>query len=149
MEAQKDMLSADTLAAIKWLGMPEGTPFPLAKINPSPRPETMAQVELLPAEVRAWDDAMLLWTRACCCFHDGCWGSAGSLYVSHIEWAHQTGQPFVADRETFTSILMALGFQIQDGMVYGLILAEDWEASFDARFPRKSPQFSHGREVSK
>ncbi len=59
MEVQKDTLSPDTLAAIRWLGMPEGTPFPLAKANPSPRPETMAQVELLPDEIKEWNSAFL------------------------------------------------------------------------------------------
>ena len=145
MEVQNRLLSTDTLTAIRWLGMPEGTPFPLAKINPSPRPETMAQVELLPAEVRAWDDVMLAWTRACCSFHDGCWGSVGSLYVSHIEWAHEIGQPFVADRETFAAILQCLGFKIQGGMVYGLLLKEDYGAArYVPLVPKPTPSRKRG-----
>ena len=103
---------------------------PCAMNEDNPRPETLAQVELLPAEVRAWDDSFDLWTQARCAFRDHSWGSVSALYVDHIEWAHQTGQPFAGDRETFQAILMALGFQIQDGMVSGLILREDWEATF-------------------
>ena len=133
MEAQKDTLSPDTLAAIQWLGMPEGTPFPLAESKapsePSPRPETMAQVELLPAEVKEWDDAMHAWTQARCSWRERSSGSLSRLYISHIEHTHQTGGMFAPDRETFVAILMALGFQIQDGMVSGLLLREDYEAA--------------------
>lgn len=93
--------------------------------EPSPRPETLAKVELLPAEVREWDDALLVWAKARCAFRERSWGSLMRLYVDHIEWAHQTGGMFAPDRETFQAILMALGLQLADGMVYGLILAED------------------------
>ncbi|HVC90423.1 MAG TPA: hypothetical protein VND66_07355 [Acidobacteriaceae bacterium] len=90
-----------------------------------PRPETLAQVELLPAEIRQWDDAMLVWASAHCIFRDRSWGSLSRLYISHIDHAHQSGGMFAPDRETFQAILMALGFHIQDGFVYGLILREE------------------------
>jgi hypothetical protein len=93
--------------------------------EPSPRPETLAQVELLPAEVRLWDDAMRVWVNAHCTLPECSWGSLSRLYISHIEHAHQSSGMFAPDCETFQAILMALGFQIQDGFVYGLILRED------------------------
>ena len=127
MEVQKDTLSPDTLAAIRWLGMPEGTPFPLAKANPSPRPETMAQVELLPDEIKEWNSAFLEWTKACCRFHDGSLGSVGSLHVSYCVWADANGKP-LGDRETFEWLLSNAGQLIQDGFVTGLILREDLDA---------------------
>ena len=113
--------------------------------KPSPRAETLAQVELLPAEVRQWDEAMLRWTQTRCAFRERSWGSLSSLYISHIEHAHQTGGMFAPDRETFQAILMALGFQIEDGMVYGLILREDWEAaSYVPPVPKPTPSRKRG-----
>ncbi|MGB8477670.1 MAG: hypothetical protein WCE63_02365 [Acidobacteriaceae bacterium] len=81
-------------------------------------------MELLPAEVRQWDDAMRVWANAHCIFRDRNWGSLSRLYKSHIKHAHQIGGMFAPDAETFQAILMALGFQVQDGFVYGLILRE-------------------------
>ncbi len=129
MDAQIELLNSDTLAVIQWLGLPEGAPFPLARshstIEPSPRAETLARVEMLASEIRAWDDAMLLWVKVHCAFREHSWGSLSRLYVSHIEHAHQSGGMFAPDRETFQAILMALGFQTVDEMCYGLILKED------------------------
>ena len=71
----------------------------------------MAQVELLPAEVKEWDDAMHAWTQARCSWRERSSGSLSRLYISHIEHAHQTGGMFAPDRETFVAILMALGFR--------------------------------------
>ena len=102
---------------------------PCAMNEDNPRPETLAQVELLPAEVKEWDDAMHAWTQARCSWRERSWGSLSRLYISHIEHAHQAGGMFAPDRETFVAIVMALGFQIVDGMVSGLILAEDWQAA--------------------
>ena len=45
---------------------------------------------------------------------------------------------FAPDRETFVAIVMALGFQIVDGMVSGLILAEDWQAAHWKPEPAKA-----------
>lgn len=114
--------------------------------KPSPRPETLAQVELLPAEVRQWDDAMLVWARAHCAFREHSWGSLSRLYISHIEHAHQSGGMFAPDRETFQAILMALGFQIEDGMCYGLVLADDANAAhWQPEAPKAVPSRNRGR----
>ena len=113
--------------------------------SPDPRPEMLAQVELMPDEVRLWDDAMHAWTKARCAFREKSWGSVSSLYVDHIEHAHQTGGMFAPDRETFQAILMALGFQIHDGMVYGLILREDAEAAhWQPEPPKVMPRRKRG-----
>ena len=104
----------------------------------SPCSVTLAQVDLLPAEIRKWDDAMLVWVRAHCAFRERSWGIVSSLYVNHIEWAHETDHPFAADRETFQAILMGLGFQIADGMCYGLILKEDCAGAHHVPEPLKA-----------
>ena len=96
-----------------------------------PRPSDMAAVELLPDEVRYWDDALLGWTQARCVFRERSYGAVGKLYEDHVAWAHRTGAPFVADVETFLAILMALGFQVDGGMVYGLIFRADANAALD------------------
>lgn len=97
--------------------------------KPSPRAETLAQVELLPAEIRQWDDALHTWIQTRCGWRKDSWGSVSSLFIDHIEHAHQTGGMFAPDRETFAAILMALGFQVRDGFVYGLLLRRDADAA--------------------
>jgi hypothetical protein len=129
-----DSLSAEVSKVSNASFATSGTPIPEQAQNfstcadtqskPSPRPETLAQVELLPAEIRQWDDAMRVWANAHCVFRDSNWGSLSRLYISHIDHADTSGGIFAPDCETFQAILMALGFRIQDGFVYGLILRE-------------------------
>lgn len=97
----------------------------------SPRPETLAQAELLPAEIRAWDDTFRAWTQDCCLFRERSWGIVSELYISQTEWAHDTDGPFLGERETFVAILQSLGFPIvTDGSeVYGLLLKQDVESA--------------------
>lgn len=95
-----------------------------------PRPSDMAAAELLASEIRAWDDVLVLWTRARCSWRDRSWGGLTALYIDHVQHAHKTGGMFAPDVETFRALLMALGFQVSDdGFVYGLLLREDAEAA--------------------
>ena len=127
MEAQKDMLSPDTLAAIRWLGMPEGTPFPLAvRANTSPRP--LAQPEPPPDDPAAWEAAFASWVKSACVRHDRSFGGIGCLYVHFAEWAI-THDAVPCTRQTFEVLLTKGGFLLCDGMVSGLILHEDFEAA--------------------
>lgn len=99
--------------------------------EPSPRPETLTQVERMAAEIRAWDDTFHAWTRDCCVFRDGSWGKVSKLYASQTEWAHETRNPFLCERETFIAILQSLGFSIsaEGSQVYGLLLKKDVETA--------------------
>lgn len=106
-----------------------------------PRPSDMAEVELLPDEVRQWDDAMRAWTQARCAWLEHGCGSISALYVDQIAWAHRTGGLFAPDIQTFRAILMALGFTLSpDGStVYGLIFKADAEAIAHATSPANQP----------
>lgn len=96
-----------------------------------PRPETLAQVELLPAEIRVWDDTFRAWTQDCCVFRERSWGIVSELYISQTEWAHDTDNPFLGERETFVAILQSLRFSLSSdaSKVYGLLLKEDAESA--------------------
>lgn len=98
--------------------------------EPSPRPEALTQVELMPVEIRAWDDTFRAWTLSCCEFRECSWGIVSALYISQTAWAHETGNPFVGERETFVVILQSLGFSIapDESVVYGLLLKDDVKA---------------------
>lgn len=101
----------------------------------APRPSDLAEVELMTAEIRQWDYTMAVWAEARCAWKERSWGSLSKLYESQVAWAHQTGQPFAGDEQTFTVILMGLGFHVADGWVYGLIFREDAEAVTSAPAP--------------
>lgn len=97
-----------------------------------PRHSDMAAVELVQDEIGRWDYALHVWTQARCAWRERSWGSLSKLYESQVAWAHQTGQPFAPDAETFMAILMSLGFHVDGGMVYGLIFKADANAVLNA-----------------
>lgn len=117
-------------ASVSFVSAISGETQIISAPDEAPQPHLLAAVELLPREVQAWDDVFLSWTQAHCAFRERSWGGLSSLYISHIEWAHQTGRQTSGDRETFAAVLMSLGFTIQDGLVYGLLLNEDLEAAY-------------------
>ncbi|MEO6965531.1 MAG: hypothetical protein ABI076_06480 [Acidobacteriaceae bacterium] len=88
----------------------------------------MAQVELLPDEIRAWDEAFHGWTQAVCVWREHSWRDLGALHVSYCEWADARNAD-VCDRQTFEAVLTCLGFALKDGMIDGLIFREDAEAA--------------------
>jgi hypothetical protein len=91
-----------------------------------PRPETLREVDLLPAEIGAWDRVFLAWASTRCAFKDGCSGGVHGLYADHVAWAHASAdRDFAPGEPTFVAILMALGFSVENGFVHGLLLRED------------------------
>lgn len=139
MEAQKNMLSADTLAAIHWLGMPEGTPFPLVASNPPSCPET--QPEPAADDPDAWREAFHQWRTWQCVSKDRCFGGIGSMHIHFCEWTVQSSTVAPCTRATFEGLLSDAGFLLADGFVSGLILAEDWHAAH-SRPERRKPAVS-------
>lgn len=86
-------------------------------------------VDGLVDEIVAWENAVIYpWATSQCTFMDRAWGGLSSLYVSNCEWCAAHNMAPIPEMETFATILMALGFSVKDGMVYGLIFKEDLEA---------------------
>jgi hypothetical protein len=74
-------------------------------------------------------DALGLWMLARCVYRDRCWDGLGALHLNHARWCADCGRPVPASRRAFVAAIQAQGFEVTaDGFVYGLILAEDWEA---------------------
>jgi hypothetical protein len=74
-------------------------------------------------------DALGLWMLARCVYRDRCWGGVGALHLDLARWCADHGRPVLASRRPFVAALQEEGFEVTaDGFVYGLILAEDWEA---------------------
>lgn len=72
-----------------------------------------------------WGDIFAGWTRANCRWRERSYGSASHLYIDCCEWSHAHGHPLVPDLQAFETILTQLGMDIQDGLVYGLLMRED------------------------
>jgi hypothetical protein len=69
------------------------------------------------------------WMLEECVYVDRWWGGIGALYLSLARWLAERGRPVPASRTAFVAALQSEGFQVtSDGLVYGLILKEDWLA---------------------
>jgi len=74
-------------------------------------------------------DALGLWMPARCVYRDRCFGGVGALYLDLSRWCADHGQTAPESRRAFAAELQAEGFAVNtDGLVYGLMLGEDWEA---------------------
>jgi hypothetical protein len=74
-------------------------------------------------------DALGLWMLARCVYRDRCFGGVGALYLDLSRWCADHGQTAPESRRAFAAELQAEGFAVTtDGLVYGLMLGEDWEA---------------------
>ena len=74
-------------------------------------------------------DAPGLWMLARCVYRDRCFGGVGALFLDLTRWCADHGMPLPESRRAFTAELQSEGFAVTtDGLVYGLMLGEDWEA---------------------
>jgi hypothetical protein len=168
MEAQKNMLSADTLAAIQWLGMPEGTPFPLEGRR-EPRSSLVvnqnsesAGVPATPEEIpdhdpTAWRADFHRWMANSCVCREGKddWGGVGTLWVDFYEWA-VVHNSVPCTRRTFERLLGDAGFRLENGMVSHLLLKADLQAWQDfqastvhlAPHANKCQHHTSGKQIS-
>lgn len=93
-------------------------------------------------------DALGLWLLARCVYRDRCWGGVGALYLDLARWCAERGQPAPESRRAFTAELQEEGFALgTDGLVYGLMLAEDW-ATETSETPAK-PKVTRRRKAGR
>ena len=145
MEAQKDTLSADTLAAIQWLGMPEGTPFPLERKQEEHSPLIVGHnsesagapvptEEISEHDPRDWVEDFQRWIVQSCISRPGRddWSSIGCLWVDFCEWTNTNDSVSCqhrvpCQRRVFEQLLVESGLRLHRGMVGGLLLMRDLE----------------------
>lgn len=87
--------------------------------------------EAMPAdEPDSWRPEYERWIRTACVYHDGCSGSIASLHRCFAAWCIAGIAVCPCTPPTFAALLIQDGFEIRDGMVERLTLAEDYRAVF-------------------
>ena len=66
------------------------------------------------------------WLKARCIFRDGAWWGLGALHSDYAIWCDKVGREVPGSLRTFKWLISESGFRItDDGLVYGMVLAED------------------------
>jgi hypothetical protein len=87
----------------------------------------------LEAQPEAYEEGFGRWLGSRCIFRDGAWWGLGALHNDYAVWCDKVGQEVPGNLRTFKSLIGNAGFRItDDGLVYGLVLAED------LRLPQKA-----------
>ncbi len=78
---------------------------------------------------REWAEQFSRWALAHCVFRDGCYGGVAALHKHLCAWCVERGRA-VPSPSSFGALLADEGFTLTEfGLVYGLLLREDWEAA--------------------
>jgi hypothetical protein len=81
------------------------------------------------SEEAALDEQDLcLWLLERCVFHDRWWGGIASLYVDNARWRAGRGHAVLYSRHAFEAALTEQGFNVEYGLVEGLVLKHEEEA---------------------
>jgi hypothetical protein len=104
----------------------------------------MASGEMPPDEIKEWDEQAFpahdhaawaedfhRWALGCCVYRDRCFGGIGAL---HTDFCQSTNahESVPCTRVTFEALLRDHGLFFADGIVYGLLLKEGWDARTEA-----------------
>jgi hypothetical protein len=98
----------------------------LLQQRPATRVHTppIASENIIPAHhPSGWAQDFHTWANLHCVFRDRCFGAIGCLHVHFCERTSTRVEHCA--RETFEALLRDQGFEIADGLIYGLILKED------------------------
>ena len=99
----------------------------------SATPSHFQTISPLEAQPDAYEEGFGRWLLVRCIFQDGAWWGLGALHNDYAVWCDKVGQEVPGSLRTFKSLISNSGFRItDDGLVYGLVLAED------LRLPRKA-----------
>ncbi|MHB2009540.1 MAG: hypothetical protein ACYCOX_16040 [Acidobacteriaceae bacterium] len=74
--------------------------------------------------------SMSEWLLARCTFRDNCTGGISGLHLDYARWCGEHFRDNPVSRRDFEHELRAQGFHVADGISYGLLLKEDYEAAF-------------------
>jgi hypothetical protein len=111
---------------------PKEAALPLVESLRAYKPQIVALLQSRPKQETKGaqgTDAFGFWMLARCVYRDRSWGGVGALHLDLARWCAEHGQPAPESRRAFTAELQTEGFAVTtDGLVYGLMLAEDWEA---------------------
>jgi|GEM_PF-2201196 len=121
-----------TIEGEKLVIEPEEAALPLVDSLRTHKPQIVAllQCRIEQETESALDDPLPgEWLLERCVYRDRCFGGVGALYLDLARWCADHGQTAPESRRAFTATLQAEGFAVTtDGLVYGLILGEDWKA---------------------
>jgi len=119
-----------TIEGEKLVIEPQSAALPLIDSLRTYKPQIVALLQSrTEAESAPESDALGLWLLAHCVYCDRCFGGVGALHLDLARWCADHERPVPESRRAFTAQLQAEGFAVTtDGLVYGLMLAEDWEA---------------------
>jgi hypothetical protein len=88
----------------------------------------------------AWAEDFHRWALSNCVYRDRRFGGIGALHTDFCRWTLSHDSVPCRD-ETFKRLLRDAGFFFADGLVYGLMLKDNWDVSVPFRAPR-----THARE---
>ncbi len=113
-------------------------------------PTTTCELSEPTYDFREWSEDFSRWALWHCVFRDGCYGGVTTLYKEWCEWCFRE-QVVPANLPTFRALLANERFMLagpfplaEHGMVYGLLLREDWGAACAASpsAPAQEPERS-------
>jgi hypothetical protein len=78
----------------------------------------------------ALNGSMSEWLLARCSFLDHCSGGVSSLHLDYARWCGEHFRENPVSRRDFENELRMQGFDVTDGMTYGLLLKPDLEPAF-------------------
>jgi hypothetical protein len=93
------------------------------------KPEILRLLRSQADDPEAWREAFHVWRIQQCVSEDRSFGGIGCLHIHFCEWTVENSAVAPCTRATFEGLLSEAGFLYADGMVSGLILAEDWHAA--------------------
>jgi len=121
-----------TIEGSKLVIEPEEAALPLVDSLRAYKPEIVALLQSRSeqeTDSAPDSDAPGLWMLERCVYRDRCFGGVGALFLDLARWCADHGQTAPESRRAFAAELQAEGFAVAtDGLVYGLLLGEDWEA---------------------
>jgi hypothetical protein len=83
---------------------------------------------LLEADSAAYEETLHAWALARCVFRDGTWGGIKALHKDYATWCSEAARDVPAGLATYERLLRDFcSFTTKDGLVYGVLLQEDWE----------------------
>lgn len=120
-----------TIEGAKLVIEPKEAALPVADALRAYKPEIVALLQSRAEETESApaDPLPGEWLLERCVYRDHAWGGIGGLFLDLARWCVEHGQPAPESRRALTAELEAEGFAVTtDGLVYGLMLAEDLQA---------------------
>lgn len=108
---------------------PKHPPETIFVIFDGDTPGQMQTFSVLEAEPAAYEEVLNRWLEEQCVFRDRTWGGVKALHKHYAVWCDQVARDVPASLAMFEKLLREAGCLLTgNGLVYGLLLREDWES---------------------